>query len=55
MFMHGSWDILGNMLFLGVFGKNVEDALGRVRYLGLYVAGGRKAEAEPGPPLGASV
>ena len=32
MFMHGSWDhILGNMLFLGVFGKNVEDAFGRVR------------------------
>ena len=33
MFLHGSWDhILGNMLFLGVFGKNVEDAFGRVRY-----------------------
>ena len=29
MFMHGSWDhILGNMLFLAVFGKNVEDAFG---------------------------
>ncbi|MBV9367854.1 MAG: rhomboid family intramembrane serine protease, partial [Solirubrobacterales bacterium] len=27
MFMHGSWDhILGNMLFLAIFGKNVEDA-----------------------------
>jgi len=46
MFMHGSWDhILGNMLFLGVFGKNVEDALGRVRYLGLYVVGGFVATA----------
>src|SRR3954452_16283526 len=41
MFMHGSWDhILGNMLFLAIFGKNVEDAFGHVRYLALYVAGG---------------
>ena len=41
MFMHGSWDhILGNMLFLAVFGKNVEDAFGRVRYLAFYFAGG---------------
>jgi membrane associated rhomboid family serine protease len=41
MFMHGSWDhILGNMLFLVVFGKNVEDALGHLRYLLLYFAGG---------------
>ena len=41
MFMHGSWDhILGNMLFLAVFGKNVEDAFGRVRYLAFSFAGG---------------
>jgi rhomboid family protein len=41
MFMHGSWGhIFGNMLFLGVFGKNVEDALGRLRYLAFYFAGG---------------
>jgi membrane associated rhomboid family serine protease len=41
MFMHGSWDhILGNMLFLAIFGKNVEDAFGRVRYLVFYIAGG---------------
>ena len=41
MFLHGSWShILGNMLFLAIFGKNVEDSLGHVRYLGLYVAGG---------------
>jgi membrane associated rhomboid family serine protease len=41
MFMHGSWDhILGNMLFLGVFGKNVEDAFGHVGYLAFYIAGG---------------
>jgi membrane associated rhomboid family serine protease len=41
MFMHGSWDhILGNMLFLAIFGKNVEDAYGHIRYLGFYLAGG---------------
>ena len=41
MFMHGSWDhILGNMLFLAIFGKNVEDVLGHGRYLAFYIAGG---------------
>jgi len=41
MFMHGGWDhILGNMLFLAIFGKNVEDAYGHLRYLALYFAGG---------------
>jgi membrane associated rhomboid family serine protease len=41
MFMHGSWEhILGNMLFLAIFGKNVEDAFGHLRYLAFYVAGG---------------
>jgi membrane associated rhomboid family serine protease len=46
MFLHGSWGhILGNMLFLGVFGKNVEDAFGRLRYLLFYVAGGFAAIA----------
>ena len=41
MFLHGSWDhILGNMLFLAIFGKNVEDSFGHVRYLALYIAGG---------------
>jgi membrane associated rhomboid family serine protease len=41
MFLHGSWDhILGNMLFLAIFGKNVEDAFGHVRYLVLYCLGG---------------
>jgi hypothetical protein len=44
MFMHGSWDhILGNMLFLAIFGKNVEDAFGHLRYLVFYVAGGLAA------------
>jgi membrane associated rhomboid family serine protease len=41
MFLHGSWDhILGNMLFLAVFGKNVEDAFGPLRYLVFYFVGG---------------
>ena len=41
MFLHGSWDhILGNMLFLAVFGKNVEGAFGPIRYLAFYFAGG---------------
>ena len=41
MFLHGSWDhILGNMLFLAVFGKNVEDSFGRIGYLAFYFAGG---------------
>jgi membrane associated rhomboid family serine protease len=41
MFLHGSWDhILGNMLFLFIFGKNVEDSFGHLRYLALYIVGG---------------
>src|SRR5512135_1391340 len=41
LFMHAGWDhLLGNMLFLAIFGKNVEDAFGRARYLGFYLAGG---------------
>ena len=39
MFLHLGWDhLLGNMLFLMIFGDNVEDALGHVRYLAFYVA-----------------
>jgi membrane associated rhomboid family serine protease len=46
MFMHASWQhILGNMLFLWIFGNNVEDALGRVRFLVWYVAAGVAAMA----------
>ncbi len=41
MFMHGSWLHLGgNMLFLWIFGNNVEDAMGRLRYLVFYFLGG---------------
>src|SRR5262245_11736683 len=46
MFMHGSWaHIAGNMLFLAIFGKNVEDAFGHLRYFAFYVAGGFVAAA----------
>jgi len=44
LFMHGSWlHLIGNMLFLWIFGNNVEDSLGRVRYLLWYVAAGLAA------------
>ena len=46
MFMHGSWvHILGNMLFFWIFGNNVEDALGRVRFFFWYLAAGIAATA----------
>src|SRR6266498_5214299 len=54
MFLHGSWlHLLGNMLFLWVFGNNVEDRLGRVRYLLFYLLCGYVATygfafADPG-------
>ncbi len=38
MFLHGGWmHLIGNMLFLWVFGDNVEDALGHVRFLLFYL------------------
>jgi len=41
MFMHGGWaHILGNMLFLWIFGDNVEDRIGHVRYLVFYLVCG---------------
>ncbi|MGH2450506.1 MAG: rhomboid family intramembrane serine protease [Candidatus Limnocylindria bacterium] len=41
MFMHGGFDhIFGNMLFLFIFGDNVELALGGIRYLALYLVCG---------------
>jgi membrane associated rhomboid family serine protease len=44
MFLHASWiHILGNMLFLWIFGNNVEDAMGRFRFLFFYLASGYAA------------
>jgi rhomboid family protein len=41
MFLHAGWlHILGNMLFLWIFGNNVEDVMGRIRFLVFYVASG---------------
>ncbi len=41
MFLHGGFmHLAGNMLFLWIFGNNVEDALGRARFLLFYLAGG---------------
>jgi membrane associated rhomboid family serine protease len=46
MFMHGSWlHIIGNMLFLWIFGNNVEDAMGSGRYLVFYLIAGLTAIA----------
>jgi membrane associated rhomboid family serine protease len=41
MFMHGSLlHIAGNMLFLWIFGNNIEDAMGRLKFIGFYLGGG---------------
>ncbi len=41
MFLHGGWmHLIGNMLFLWVFGDNIEDAIGHWRFLGFYIACG---------------
>ncbi len=41
MFLHGGWmHLIGNMWFLWLFGDNVEDALGRFRYLIFYLVAG---------------
>jgi membrane associated rhomboid family serine protease len=38
MFMHGGWGhLLGNMLFLWVFGNNIEDSMGHLRFLAFYL------------------
>ena len=63
MFLHASWmHIIGNMIFLWAFGPEIEDAMGRWRYLVFYFAGGLVAmiaqvAADPHstlPNLGAS-
>jgi membrane associated rhomboid family serine protease len=41
MFLHGGWmHFLGNMLYLWIFGDNVEDRMGHVGYLAFYLVGG---------------
>jgi membrane associated rhomboid family serine protease len=63
MFMHGSWLHLGgNMLFLWIFGNNVEDLMGHIRYVIFYLVCGVAAALTQGftdphstiPMLGAS-
>jgi membrane associated rhomboid family serine protease len=46
MFLHGSWmHLLGNMWFLWLFGNNVEDSMGRLRFIGFYLLCGLAAAA----------
>lgn len=41
MFLHGGWmHLIGNMWFLWIFGDNIEDRMGHLRYTALYLAGG---------------
>jgi membrane associated rhomboid family serine protease len=63
MFLHGGWGhLLGNCLFFWVFGNNVEDSMGRLRFLVFYVVCGLVAAAaqvlvdpaSPIPMVGAS-
>src|SRR3972149_6612225 len=57
IFIHGGWlHFLGNMLFLWVFGDNIEDTLGHFRYLLFYLVSGLAAWgaqflADPNSPL----
>jgi membrane associated rhomboid family serine protease len=63
MFLHGSWGhLLGNMLFLWVFGNNIEDSMGPWRFLVFYLICGLMAvgvhiatdPTSPVPTVGAS-
>ena len=63
MFLHGGWmHLAGNMLFLWIYGDNVEDEMGHFRYLLFYVAAGIAAgltqvafeASSPVPMVGAS-
>src|SRR5215831_6987388 len=38
MFLHGSWmHLLGNMLYLWIFGHNIEDVMGHAKFVGFYI------------------
>ncbi len=60
MFLHGGWlHVIGNMLYLWIFGDNVEDALGSVPFLLFYLSSGVIAAVgqgvlAPAPMVGAS-
>jgi len=63
MFLHGGWmHLIGNMLFLWIFGNNIEDAMGHVKYIAFYVitglaAAGGQIASDPAsniPMIGAS-
>jgi membrane associated rhomboid family serine protease len=46
MFLHADWwHLLGNMLFLWIFGDNIEDAIGRLRFFAFYILSGLGAAA----------
>ena len=63
MFLHGSWmHLLGNMWFFWIFGNNIEDSMGHVRFIVFYLLGGIAAALlqvfmnpmSPVPMVGAS-
>jgi membrane associated rhomboid family serine protease len=44
MFLHGSWmHLIGNMWFLWLFGNNIEDSMGRLRFVAFYLLSGLAA------------
>jgi membrane associated rhomboid family serine protease len=44
MFLHGSWmHLIGNMWFLWIFGNNIEDSMGRIRFIVFYILAGLTA------------
>jgi membrane associated rhomboid family serine protease len=46
MFVHANWvHVLGNMLFLWIFGDNIEDAIGHVRFFAFYILCGVAGDA----------